>query len=100
MDHISLSGPDLAGSPLANTIVFAPPVGKVAAGPFEVGRVLSSNLLANGLELTQTVGMTSITSKLTFPSKRGLCAMRFRTAIEQLASFHTLFARIEGNIVT
>ena len=75
--HISLSGPDLAGSPLTNSIVFAPPAGKVGAGPFEVGRVLSSNPLANGLELTQSVGVTSITSKLTFPMEG---VMRYEVA--------------------
>src|SRR5262249_3155299 len=59
--------PNLAGIALANTIVFAPPGGKTAAGAFEVGRVISSVALANGLQLTQTVGTSTVTSQLTFP---------------------------------
>jgi len=66
--HISLSGASLAGAPLATTIVFAPPVGKSSDGPFEIGRVISSTLVPDGLEFTQAVGTGTVKSRLGFPS--------------------------------
>lgn len=65
--HIALLGPDLNGAPLANSIILAPPAGKTAAGPFQIGPVVASTTLANGLELTQAMGSATIVSRLTFP---------------------------------
>ena len=65
--HIALVGPDLNGAPLANSIILAPPAGRTAAGPFQIGPVLASTTLSNGLELTQAAGSGTIVSRLTFP---------------------------------
>ena len=65
--HISLSGPDLAGTAAAITIVFAPAKGKTRNGTFEIGRVMSSVSVANGLELTQAAGAVTVESRLLFP---------------------------------
>ena len=67
--HISLSGPNLMGTALATTVVFAPPTGKLSSGPFEIGRVVSSTSVPDGLELTQAVGTNTIKSRLSFPSE-------------------------------
>ena len=51
--HLALAGLDLAGSPAAKVILFAPPAVQTSAGVLRMGRVLASTPLANGLELTQ-----------------------------------------------
>ena len=66
--HISLTGPDLAGNPLANTITLAPPAVHVGGEWLNIGRVMSWTWLTNGLELTQQLSTTSIVARLTFPT--------------------------------
>jgi len=64
--HLELTGPDLAGNKAANTVRFAPPAVQTAAGSPLFGRVISSKQLGNGLELTQALGASQITTRLTF----------------------------------
>lgn len=65
--HIAIAGPDLAGRPHANVIVFAPPMIHSANRTFDIGRVVSSNPVANGLELVQQVAARQIRAQLSFP---------------------------------
>jgi alpha-D-xyloside xylohydrolase len=65
--HVELAGPDLAGGPGANLVRFAPPAVHTATGSFLVGRVISSKQLGNGVEVTQVLGPSQITARLTFP---------------------------------
>ena len=65
--HVELAGPDLAGAPAANIIRFAPPAVQTANGESLIGRVISSKVLGDGLELTQSLGASRITARLTFP---------------------------------
>ena len=65
--HITLTGPDLAGNPLANTLTFEPPAATVNGSSINLGSVISSTPLSNGLQLVQTFGATSIVAQLTFP---------------------------------
>jgi alpha-D-xyloside xylohydrolase len=64
--HLSIVGPDLAGTPLANAIDFAPGSARFGAERHLVGKVLSWFTLTNGLELTQRLGAGAVTSRLTF----------------------------------
>lgn len=65
--HITLSGPDLAGNPLANTITVEPPAATVNGNSLNIGSVISSTSLSNGLEFVQTFGATTVVSQITFP---------------------------------
>jgi alpha-D-xyloside xylohydrolase len=65
--HLELTGPDLAGRPAANIIRLAPPAVQTADGEFLLGRVVSSKVLGDGLEITQSLGPSKITARLTFP---------------------------------
>jgi alpha-D-xyloside xylohydrolase len=65
--HVELAGPDLAGTPAANLVRFAPPAVQTPTGAVLFGRVVSSKVLGNGLELTQSLGSSQITTRLTFP---------------------------------
>ncbi|MDQ3621177.1 MAG: hypothetical protein M3463_01610 [Verrucomicrobiota bacterium] len=67
--HLSLSGPDVSGNPLATTLIFAPPSGRSGGDIFEIGQVVSSMPVPNGLDLTQAVGAGTIESRLSFPSE-------------------------------
>jgi alpha-D-xyloside xylohydrolase len=64
--HLSIAGPDLAGNPLANEIIFAPPSVSTGGELQNIGRVLSSTAISNGLELVQQFSTTSVVSHLTF----------------------------------
>jgi alpha-glucosidase (family GH31 glycosyl hydrolase) len=64
--HIALAGPDLNGTPHANVILFAPPAVQTSNAVLRIGNILSSTAIANGLELTQSVGAAHITARLTF----------------------------------
>jgi alpha-D-xyloside xylohydrolase len=64
--HIQVTGPDLAGAHHANTISFNPPAIQVAAGSLIIGRVIASKQFGSGLELTQALGASQITSRFTF----------------------------------
>jgi alpha-D-xyloside xylohydrolase len=64
--HVELAGPDLAGAQFGSLLRFAPPAVQAAGGSASFGRVLSSTQLGNGLELTQSLGQSQITTRLTF----------------------------------
>jgi alpha-D-xyloside xylohydrolase len=64
--HVELAGPDLAGAPAGNVIRFTPPAVRAAGSSLLFGRVISSKQLGNGLELTQALGQSQITTRLTF----------------------------------
>src|SRR5215475_2343940 len=64
--HLELACPDLAGAKAANFVRFAPPAVQTAAGSVLLGGVTSSKQIGNGLELTQALGASQITSQLTF----------------------------------
>ncbi len=66
--HIAVVGPDLAGTPYANTINFAPPSVRVGGESHNIGRVVSATPLGNGLELVQQLSTTTIVARLTFPT--------------------------------
>jgi alpha-D-xyloside xylohydrolase len=65
--HIALAGPNLAGAPLANVLTIAPSVVESGDRVFQLGRVLSSSSLANGLEVVQRFGERQVRARLTFP---------------------------------
>ena len=65
--HIALAGPDLAGTALAAVVTLAPPVIESGDRLFQIGRVLSSSSLSNGLALVQQLGTVQIRAQLTFP---------------------------------
>jgi alpha-D-xyloside xylohydrolase len=65
--HIELVGPDLAGNPLGVTITFEPPKVTVPKGDVVLGRVLSSQMLGDVLELVQALGDSQVTTHLSFP---------------------------------
>jgi alpha-D-xyloside xylohydrolase len=66
--HIAVAGPDLAGNPLSNQLVLAPPVIEFGARTFQIGRLISSAQLVNGLAVVQQLGARQIRAELTFPS--------------------------------
>jgi len=65
--HVELAGPDLAGAPAANIVRFAPPAVQTPNGAFLLGRIVSSKVLGDGLEVVQSLGSSQITARLTFP---------------------------------
>jgi alpha-D-xyloside xylohydrolase len=65
--QLAIAGPDLAGNPHANVVIFEPPSVILAGGTFSIGRVLSSAPLANGLEVVQELGAGQVRAQLTFP---------------------------------
>lgn len=67
--HIAVASPDLAGNPLANVVVIAPPVIEAGGREFQIGPVLSSTPLANGIEVVQKLGTKQIRAQLTSPSQ-------------------------------
>jgi alpha-D-xyloside xylohydrolase len=66
--HVAVAGPDLAGNPLANVVVLAPAVIESGGREFQIGPVVSSTSLANGIELVQKLGAHQVRTQLTFPS--------------------------------
>src|SRR5664279_3647662 len=64
--HIQLVGPDLAGAPLANTVVLAPPAVLTANGAQPFGKVVSATPIADGLALEQAVGGAQVSARLQF----------------------------------
>jgi alpha-D-xyloside xylohydrolase len=67
--HIAVASPDLAGNPLANVVVIAPPVIETGDREFQIGPVISSTPLGNGIELVQKFGAKQIRAQLTSPSQ-------------------------------
>jgi alpha-D-xyloside xylohydrolase len=65
--HIALAGPTFAGNPLANVVTIAPPVIESSDQSFQIGRVISSGPLANGIEVIQRLGARQVRAQLTFP---------------------------------
>ncbi len=64
--HVELAGPDLAGTKFANLVRFAPPAIQTTGGSALFGRVVASKQIVNGLELTQLLRQSQITTRLTF----------------------------------
>lgn len=64
--HFTVSGPDLAGTPMATEVVFPPPTIKINDRGHIPGPVLSSTEIPDGLEWVQSLNGTDITSRLTF----------------------------------
>jgi alpha-D-xyloside xylohydrolase len=65
--NIEIAGPDLSGNPKANLIHFAPPAVQTVHGSVSIGAVKSSNVLPDGLQLTQKLGDATIASRFTNP---------------------------------
>ena len=65
--HVELAGPDLSDSPLSNVITFGPLLITTPEGVRELGKVISSQSLGNGLEIIQALGTSQVTAHLTFP---------------------------------
>jgi hypothetical protein len=65
--HVEIAGPDLAGNSHANLIHFAPPAVQIRESSVSLGAVISSTLMAQGLELKQKAGAAVVTVQLTFP---------------------------------
>lgn len=65
--HIELAGPNLAGTPHATVIRFAPPAVQTNSGVSLTGAVISNQSLPDGLELKQKFGTHQITTRLSFP---------------------------------
>ena len=66
--HIALAEPDLNGNPLANVITFAPPSAKIAGSAYNLGRVVSTTNITNGIQIVQEFAGSTITAQLTFSS--------------------------------
>lgn len=66
--QVTLSGPDIAGNALANTITVEPVSATVNGSPITGGAVLSSTPFSNGVQFTEAFGATSIVVQVTFPS--------------------------------
>jgi alpha-D-xyloside xylohydrolase len=64
--HIQLTGPDLAGNTSANLVQLTPPAVLTSNGPLVFGKVVSSQPVANGLALRQTVGAAQVHTQFTF----------------------------------
>lgn len=67
--HIAAASPDLAGNPLANVVVIAPPVIASGGREFQIGPVVSSKMIANGIEVVHKLGTQQISAQLTSPSQ-------------------------------
>ena len=67
--HLAVVGADLAGNPLTNAITFAPPQVQVGGELHNIGRVLSSTIISNGLEVVQQLAGTNIVARLTFAAE-------------------------------
>jgi len=66
--HIALAEPDLAGDPLAVIAMFTPPAVQIGGVNYNLGPVLSATSIANGMQFTQSLSGTTVTTQLTFPS--------------------------------
>jgi hypothetical protein len=66
--HIELAEPDLNGNSLANVITFAPASAKIGGVIYDVGKLVGVTNITNGLQLTQQIAGTTVTSQLTFTS--------------------------------
>ncbi|HEY3664252.1 MAG TPA: TIM-barrel domain-containing protein [Chthoniobacterales bacterium] len=66
--HIQIAEPDLNGAPFGNLITFAPPSAKIAGASYDFGRILSVTDIANGIQIVQEFGGSTITAQLTFTS--------------------------------
>ena len=65
--HIEIAGPDLGGVPHANVVTLRPPVVEIGNRVFNIGRVLATTPLADGVEVTQDLGAAQVRARLTFP---------------------------------
>jgi hypothetical protein len=64
--HIEIAGPDLAGNAHANAIHFSPPAVHTRRGSIQLGGIVGSGALPQGLELKQQAGAATVTAHLTF----------------------------------
>jgi len=64
--HIEIAGPDLAGNAHANAIHFAPPAVHMHQGSIQLGGIVGSGAIPDGLELKQQAGAAIVTAHLTF----------------------------------
>src|SRR5262249_52252395 len=60
--HIELAGPDLSGAAQALTITLTPPMAKIDGQTQILGRVVSSQATASGLDLLQALGTSGHTA--------------------------------------
>jgi alpha-D-xyloside xylohydrolase len=65
--HVEIAGPDLAGAAFANVVTFAPPAVQIEGRLFNIGRVLASTPLADGVEVIQELSTRQVRARLTFP---------------------------------
>ncbi|MCC2640943.1 MAG: glycoside hydrolase family 31 [Nitrospira sp.] len=65
--HIEIAGPDLGGVAQANVVALGPPAVEIENRLFNIGRVLTSAPLPNGVEVTQELGAEQVRTRLTFP---------------------------------
>lgn len=68
--HLTVTGPDLAGTPLANTITFAPNQAQVGGETYPIWAVTAWTALPDGLELVQRLAGTSVQVRVTFTADR------------------------------
>ncbi len=65
--YVTLTGPDLNGNPGAVTLTFPPGSVNSGGNNYQIGPVLSSTPLSNGVQVVQSLGPTSIVVQVTFP---------------------------------
>jgi alpha-D-xyloside xylohydrolase len=65
--HIEIAGPDLDGSAQAIIVTFSPPSVEIDDRLLNVGRVLNSTPLPNGVEVMQELGTRQVRARLMFP---------------------------------
>lgn len=64
--HVAIAGPSLSGSALGNVETITPPAVTVNASVYNLGPVVSSTTIANGLQLVQSFAGVTATTQLTF----------------------------------
>ncbi|HXR05424.1 MAG TPA: hypothetical protein VN836_12025, partial [Verrucomicrobiae bacterium] len=64
--HLSLVGPDLAGNALANAVTFSPPLVRIGGQWHNLGPIVSSRTIGDGLEAVQQLLTTNVVVRLTF----------------------------------
>lgn len=64
--HVALALPDLNGQPLATVVTLAPARARLGGVLYDFGEVLGHTPIAGGLELTQRLAGTSVTTQLRF----------------------------------
>ncbi len=65
--YVTLTGPDLNGNPGAVTLTFPPGSVNSGGNNYQIGPVLNSTTISNGVQVVQSLGPTSIVVQVTFP---------------------------------